>query len=93
MEPSDILIYVVSPMLTAIIGGVGYCVKRYLKRQDELIAERNERMDKIEDDLEKLKRDVADMQSIIIECEHPNCPSRTLLANWMAKRNSERTHS
>lgn len=86
METNQILIYVVSPILTAIIGGVGYLVKRYLKKQEEQIAERNKRREKIENDIEELKRDVTDVQSIIIGCEHPDCPSRSLLSAWLKNR-------
>lgn len=53
-------VYIIAPLVTAIIGGIGYLVKYMLnkrdKRHEEEIEERNKRRDEIEQRLTKAEQ-------------------------------------
>lgn len=87
-------IYIISPVVLAIIGGVGFLVKYMLAKQDkkheEEIQERNKRREEIEQRITKTEKRVeraekrfTDAISIVIGCDNPNCPTRPKLAEWL----------
>lgn len=56
----NMYLYVISPLVAAVVGGVGYLVKHILSRRDkrheEEIQERNKRRDEIEQRLTKAEQ-------------------------------------
>lgn len=93
-------VYVVGPVVAAIIGGIAYLVKYYIGKRDEKhneeMEERNrkreemiEMQNKTIKRIEKLESRVDGLQGIIIGCEHENCPSRKLLADMLTKKKNE----
>ncbi|MEE3483261.1 MAG: hypothetical protein VZQ98_02925 [Bacteroidales bacterium] len=93
MEESTYL-YIIGPLVTAVIGGVGYLVKYLLskrdKRHEEEIEERNKRRDEIESRLTKAEhkqeetdKKLSSMIVAIAECEKADCPTRAKLAKLM----------
>lgn len=97
MEESTYL-YIIGPLVTAVIGGVGYLVKYLLnkrdKRHEEEIEERNKRRDEIEQRLtkaekrqEQTERKLNSVIGIVIGCDHSDCPTRGKLAEFMKAEN------
>ena len=93
----NIYIYVLSPIIAAAIGGVGYLVKWYFSRIErqraEELQERNLRREEIEHSLKELKDEVAavkkdlnNMQAIILMCEKSDCPSKNRLARYFTDK-------
>lgn len=93
-------LYVISPLVAAVVGGVGYLVKHILSRRDkrheEEIQERNKRRDEIEQRLTKAERRLEDAEkrftraiSIVVGCDNPNCPTRPRLAEWLKGEGKE----
>lgn len=89
-------LYVISPLVAAVVGGVGYLVKHILSRRDkrheEEIQERNKRRDEIEQRLTKAEkrqeRTEKKLNSVIamaVGCNNPECPTRPKLAEWLRK--------
>ncbi len=97
---SEVITYIVAPLVTATIGGVAFIVKRWLakadKRREEEMVERNKRRAEIEsniaevkNEVKSVKRDMHKMQAIILSCDKPDCPSKMLLANYLEKKSEE----
>lgn len=97
----NLFLYVIGPivaiMAPAVVGYVKYKLSRKEKEHEEKmeaekaerqaeIDERNKRRDKIEADVEELKKDVAKTASIILSCKHPDCPSKELLAEHFKQK-------
>lgn len=89
-------IYVVGPLVAAIIGGVAYLTKYLLGKRDqkhnEEMEERNKKREemilaqqKTNERIDRLENRVDGLQGIIIGCEHEDCPSRKLLADMLTK--------
>lgn len=87
-------LYIIGPLVTAVIAGIGYLVKYILNKRDkkheEEIDERNRRRDEIESRLTKAEQKQAEtdkkLSSMIVaiaECEHQDCPTRAKLAKLM----------
>lgn len=87
-------IYIIAPVVTAVIGGIGYLVKYLLGKRDkkleEEIAERNRRRDEIEQRLtkaeqrqEKTERKLNKVIGIVVACDNPDCPTRGKLAKFI----------
>lgn len=81
---------VVLAIVSAIIGGISWLAKRFYdkverKRQEE-INERNKRRESIENRIEKLENDNIMFQSLILGCKKEDCPSRSLLAEYMKNK-------
>lgn len=96
----NVYIYIISPVVVAIIGGIGYLVKYMLakqyKKHEEEIQERNKRRDEIEQRLTKTERRLEDAEkrftraiSIVVGCDNPNCPTRPRLAEWLKNEKKE----
>ena len=84
-------IYIIAPLVTALIGGIGYIVKYILnkrdKRHQEEIEERNKRRAEIEQRLTKTERKLNFVIGIVIGCDHPDCNARGKLAEFMKIEN------
>lgn len=80
------IVSVIAPVVLSIVGGIGWFIKHQLekveKKHDNEIEERNKEREQIKTDIKDLKEDVRNIASIVIGCEHPNCPSRKLLAEY-----------
>lgn len=90
----SVLSYVIAPVVTAVIAGISYLVKRYFEKKDEeqkeIFRQRDEDKAEMKADIEELKSQVKatnkrvnDIAGIIIGCEHPDCPSRKILSEYM----------
>ena len=77
--------YVVAPIVTAIIAGIGWLVKRYFAGRDADKAEMKQDIENLKADVKKTNKKLNDITSIVIGCEHPDCPSRKLLSDYMKK--------
>lgn len=86
--------YIIAPIVTAVIAGIGYLVKYILNKRDkkheEEIEERNKRRDEIEQRLTKAEkrqelteRKLSSMIVAVAGCEHSDCPTRTKLGTLM----------
>lgn len=84
-------IYIIAPLLTAAIGGIGYIVKYILNKRDKKhqaeIEERNKRRDEIEKRLTKAEKKLNYVIGIVIGCDHPDCHAREKLAEFMKMEN------
>lgn len=91
-------IYIISPIVAALIGGIGYIVKHLIakqdKKHDEEIAERNKRRDEIEQRLtkaeqrqEKTEKKLNSVIGIVVGCDNPDCPTRGKLAKFISGMN------
>ena len=87
-------LYIIGPLVTAVIAGVGYLVKYILNKRDkkheEEIEERNKRSDEIEQRLtkaekrqEQTERKLSSIIVAVAGCEHSDCPTRTKLGTLM----------
>lgn len=80
------IVSVIAPVVMAIVGGVGWFIKHQLekveKKHETEIEERNKEREHIKTDIKDLQEDVRNIASIVIGCEHPNCPSRKKLAEY-----------
>lgn len=80
------IVSVIAPVVLSIVGGIGWFIKHQLekveKKHDNEIEERNKEREQIKTDIKDLQEDVRNIASIVIGCEHPNCPSRRLLAEY-----------
>lgn len=95
--------YIIAPIVTAVIAGVGYLVKYILNKRDkkheEEIEERNKRRDEIESRLTKAEkrqelteRKLSSMIVAVAGCEHSDCPTRTKLGALMNINTSFEQH-
>ncbi|MCQ2299749.1 MAG: hypothetical protein MJZ81_06465 [Bacteroidales bacterium] len=100
MEDNSIYLYVISPILTAVLGGITWIIKRRVEESDkkhaEEIEERNQRRKEIEEKIERsdkrikgLRTDLTKMQSIILSCDKPDCPTKKRLADYLDKKAEE----
>lgn len=84
-------IYIIAPLVTAVIGGIGYIVKYILNKRDkkhqEEIEERNKRRDEIERRLTKTENKLNFVIGLVIGCDHPDCHARGKLAEYMKMEN------
>lgn len=96
MLSDNMYLYVISPMVAAIIGGASFLIKYILgkrdKKHEEEVAERNKRRDEIEQRLTKAEkrqeRTEQKLNSVIalaVGCNNPECPTRPKLAEWLRK--------
>lgn len=87
------IVSVIAPVVLSIVGGIGWFIKHQLekveKKQEAQMQERNIEREAIKNDIKDLQEDVRNIASIVIGCEHPNCPSRKLLAEYY-KNKSEK---
>ena len=90
----NLYVYIIAPIVTAIIAGVGYLVKYILNKRDkkheEEIEERNRRRDEIESRLtkaekrqEQTERKLSSMIVAVAGCEKSDCPTRAKLGVLM----------
>lgn len=93
----NLFVYVISPVLTALIAGVGFLAKRWIanseKKREEEMRERNETRNRLieqvrelENGQKELQQDLMATQAIILKCEHPGCPSRQLLSDYLTNK-------
>lgn len=84
-------IYIIAPLVTATIGGIGYIVKYILNKRDKKhqaeIEERNKRRDEIERRLTKTENKLNFVIGLVIGCDHPDCHARGKLAEFMKMEN------
>lgn len=80
------IVSVIAPVVMAIVGGIGWFIKHQLekveKKHETEIEERNKEREQIKTDIKDLQEDVRNIASIVIGCEHTNCPSRKKLAEY-----------
>lgn len=80
-------LYIISPIITALIGGVGYLVKKYIDsleiKRDREIAERDKRRAEIEDRvsqtemrLGRAEKSLKRVVKVVMECKHSDCPTK-----------------
>lgn len=93
-------IYIIAPLVTAVIGGIGYLVKYFLNKRDkkheEEIKERNRRRDEIEQRLTKTEekqeateKKLNNVIGIVVGCDNPECPTRGKLAKFISTMNGK----
>lgn len=80
-------------IVTAIIGGIGYLVKYILNKRDEnqkrIFEERDkdkaeikENITNLQSDMKKVKKHLKDVSAMVLKCEHPDCPTKKILADY-----------
>lgn len=80
-------IYILSPLVTAIIAGVGYIGKRYVDaiedRRKRETDERDKRREEIEGRitqtelrLSRAEKQVKQIVTAVMTCEHPDCETK-----------------
>lgn len=77
--------YIAVPLVSALVGGIGWLVKRYFNKRDEDKAEIKADIVGLKNEVRETKDKVEDIASIIIGCDHPDCPSRKALAEYLIK--------
>lgn len=78
----DIVRYVVGTLLTAVIGGIGWLVKRYFDKRDEDKAEMKKDIAAAKADIKKTRRQFKRVVGMIIGCQHPDCPTKAALKQY-----------
>lgn len=87
-------VYIIAPLVTAIIAGIGWLVKYILakrdKRHEEEIEERNKRRSEIEERLtkseqrqERTDKKLNNLMVAVAGCEKEDCPTRKKLGALM----------
>lgn len=87
---------IVTTIVTAIIGGIGYLTKYILNKRDEaqkrVFEERDKDKEEIKGDIDNLKSDVKSLKrhvhnvsAIILKCDNPDCPTKAKLAEYWEK--------
>ena len=90
--PTEILMTVV----TAVIGGVAWLVKRYFNKKDEqqkrIFDERDKDKQEIKENIKNLQSDVKTMKrhltvvsAMVLKCDNPDCPTKKELAAYLEK--------
>lgn len=86
----DIISMVIAPLVTAIIAGVSFLVRHWLKKADESrkteIEERNKRRDEIERKQAKMEKDLNTLLAMLSSCDHQDCKVRPLVVNYLLDR-------
>lgn len=96
----NLFLYVVGPivaiMAPAVVGYVKYKLHQREKKEDAAIEERDKRREEIESSISELKGEVKEMKkdlnktmSIILKCEHPNCPSKKELSDYFDRKSNK----
>ncbi len=96
MLSDNMYLYVISPMVAAIIGGASFLIKYILgkrdKKHEEEVAERNKRRDEIdqrrtkaEKRQERTEKKLNSVIAMAVGCNNPECPTRSKLAEWLRK--------
>lgn len=94
----NMYLYVISPLVAAVIGGIGFLAKRYIasrdKKHEEEMAERNRIRTDIETRLCEAERKVGKAEkkidmitALVVGCEHKDCPTRSALSEYMKSGN------
>lgn len=94
---SNLFLYVIGPIVAifapAVVGYVKYKLQQKEKKDDAALEERNKRRDEIEnsitelkDEVKTMKKDLNKTMSIILKCEHPECPSKKELSDYFERK-------
>lgn len=90
---TEYLTYIVTPILSAMIGGVAWYTKHFIEKRDEAQNKVFEQRDKdkaeMKKDISDLKKDVNNMIGIVLSCDKPDCPSKKLLGEYIANKKTE----
>lgn len=87
---------IVTTIVTAAIGGIGFLVKYVLNKRDEnqkrVFEERDkdkaeikENIATLQKDVKNLKRHVHNVSAMVLKCDNPNCPTKEKLAEYWEK--------
>lgn len=83
---TNLYVYILGPIVTAVIAGIGFLIKHFLNKRDEKhreeIEERDRRRDEIEQSIKELKRDNLKLQAELLGCENPDCPAKRVMADY-----------
>ena len=89
---SSAYIYIIGPLVTAAIAGIGFLVKYALGKRDERhreeIEERDRRRDEIEKSINELKKDNLKLQAALLGCDNPDCPAKKVMADYYKNKQS-----
>lgn len=92
-ENTNLYAYIIGPLVTAIIAGIGFLVKHILNKRDERhreeIEERDRRRDEIEKSINELKKDNLKLQAELLGCENPDCPAKRVMADYYRTKNKD----
>ena len=87
-------VYIISPIVLAVISGIGFLTKYILGKRDEKhreeMEDRNRQRDEIkerqniqEEKINNIERDLLKAQSLMMSCEHQECKVKDLWANYL----------
>lgn len=86
----SILTYIIAPLVTAAIGGIGFIVRYYIKKRDEKheeeMKERNQQRDDIKKKIAELKIENLQWKSALLGCDNPECPAKKIVAEYYKKK-------
>ena len=93
-------VYIISPIVLAVISGIGFLVKYVLSKRDEAhkeeMEERNrqrdeikERQDAQEEKINSIERDLVKAQSLMMSCDHTDCKVKGMWVNYLDEKFSK----
>lgn len=88
---------VIMAVVSAVIGGVAWLVKRYFEKKDEeqkrIFAERDadkaaikENIKELQNDVSNVKKHLRNVSAMVLKCENPECPTKKALADYWERQ-------
>lgn len=73
------IIYILAPLLTTGLGGLGWYIKKTLSKRDE-------RRDRIECRISELENDIMQLVTMLYSCEHKDCKVKPQFIDYMKNK-------
>lgn len=88
---TELITSVIVPIITAVIGGIGWLVKRYFDKKEEeqkrIFEQRDKDKAEMKDDIKQVRADVDFLLGAVIGCDRPDCPTKKVVAEYIKNRN------
>lgn len=88
---TELITSVIVPIVTAVIGGIGWLVKRYFDKKEEeqkrIFEQRDKDKAEMKNDIKQLRQDVDYVIGAVVGCDHADCPTKKAVADYLKNRN------
>lgn len=73
--------FVLAPLLTTGLGGLGWYLKKTLSKRDE-------RRDKIESRIDELENDIIQLTTMLYSCDHKDCKVKPKFIEYLQQKSN-----